>query len=274
MSKVILITGGTSGIGQAIAHYMAKRNFKVYATRRNTSPADESTGIHFLTMDVTLPEKIRQEIDILIETEKRVDVLINNAGISMAGPLEETPLTEIRRVFETNFFGMVQVTQQVLPAMRRQHDGLIINISSIGGLMGLPFYGVYSASKHAVEGFSESLSMEVRPFGIKVCLIEPGEYQSRLAANRRVQSVSELSPYFDNFQKFNRVSGQESQRARDPHEIARLVYQIINRPNPAVRYKTGTLMEKLTPALKNILPSRMFEKLIMDHYGINDEPRF
>ncbi|NNC70046.1 MAG: SDR family oxidoreductase, partial [Flavobacteriaceae bacterium] len=183
MSKVVLITGASSGIGKSIAEYLTEKGMIVYGTSRNP---DKVAPVNFqlFPLDVTDSTSISKAIDELITKEGKLDVLINNAGMGITGPLEETPTQEMRRVFETNFFGAIEVIKNVLPHMRKQQSGLIINITSIAGYMGLPFRGIYSSTKGALELVSEAVRMEVKQFGIKVVNVAPGDFATNIAAGR------------------------------------------------------------------------------------------
>ncbi len=183
MKKVILITGISSGFGLAIARLLSGQGHIVYGTIRRDS--ERSNKINFLRLDLTDSTSIKKAVETVIDQEGRIDVLINNAGMHTGGPIETIPSEHIKLQMDTNFYGMVLLTREVLPSMRKQGGGLIINISSIGGLMGLPFQAFYSASKFAIEGFSEALRMEVRPFNIRVVVINPGDFHTNNSANRR-----------------------------------------------------------------------------------------
>src|SRR4030042_7121558 len=183
MKKVVLITGVSSGFGKVTTKLLAEAGYSVYGTVRKET---ESNGlVHVLTMDLIDIQSIRKAVDTVISIEGRIDILINNAGMHTGGAIETTPQENIRLQMETNFNGMVSLTREVLPHMRKQGGGTIINFSSIGGIMGLPFQAFYSASKFAIEGFSEALRMEVRHLNIKVIVINPGDFFTSNSANRR-----------------------------------------------------------------------------------------
>jgi len=183
MKKVILITGISSGFGKETARMLAENGHKVYGTIRKKAVSD--TPVHYLKMDLTDIESIKTAVSDVLKKEGKIDILINNAGMHSGGPIETSPIETISLQMETNFIGMVNVIREVLPAMRQQGGGTIINFSSIGGLMGLPFQAFYSASKFAIEGFSEALRMEVNQFNIKIILINPGDFHTSNTANRR-----------------------------------------------------------------------------------------
>ena len=175
MQKVILITGASSGIGKSIGDFLHDNGFKVYGTSRNPDNYPKSK-FTLLALDVRNPQTIKQAIDKILLESKKLDIVINNAGVGITGPLEEIPMSEIKNNFETNFFGPIEVIKSVLPQMREQKSGLIINITSIAGYMGLPYRGIYSASKGALEIITEAISMEVKSFGINITNVAPGDF--------------------------------------------------------------------------------------------------
>lgn len=266
MAKVILITGASSGIGAITAEFLAGKGFKVYGTSRQ--PKGEPKGFDLIQLDVLDKSSIERAVNSIIQKEGRLDVLINNAGMGITGPVEETPTDEVRRAFETNFFGALEVIKAVLPQMRKQQEGLIINVTSIAGYMGLPFRGIYSTTKGALEIVSESLSMEVKQFNIKVTNIAPGDFATNIASGRYHTPVYQDSPYAEIYKKNLDLMDEHVDSGKDPILIAQRVYKIINDPNPKLHYKVGELMQKFSIVLKRVLPNRLYEKLIMKHYGM------
>ncbi len=267
MEKVVFISGVSSGFGKTTAELLASRGFKVYGTSRKGA-SDEGTPYSVLKMDVRDPVSVQTAISQVLVREKRIDVLINNAGISAISPLEHTPLDEVIDMMDTNVYGALRVCQAVLPDMREQGSGLIINISSIGGLIGLPFRGIYATSKFALEGMTESLSMEVRPRGITVCLVEPGDYNTNIGQNRRIVPLPVGSVYQAITDRLIKTVEDQMSIAPDPAPVAEMIYRIIKHPNPRLRYKVGSFLEKLSVFLKIILPGRLFEKTIMGFYKL------
>jgi NAD(P)-dependent dehydrogenase (short-subunit alcohol dehydrogenase family) len=183
MSKVILITGGSSGIGKSIGTFLHQKGYVVYGTSRKPNQVKDSV-FPLLQLDVRDVDSIKTAISELIQKEGRLDVVINNAGVGITGPLEEIPTQEIKNNFETNFFGPIEVIKAVLPQMRSQQSGLIINITSIAGYMGLPYRSVYSASKGALEIITEAIRMEVKSFGIQLTNVAPGDFATNIASGR------------------------------------------------------------------------------------------
>jgi short-subunit dehydrogenase len=268
MKKVIFITGISSGFGNQTAMLMAEKGHIVYGTVRK-EPEDYQ-NIHVLKMDLTDPGSIKLAVNTILQKEGRIDILINNAGMHTGGPIETSPFENIRLQIETNFLGMVHVIREVLPAMRKQGGGTIINFSSIGGLMGLPFQAFYSASKFAIEGFSEALRMELKNFNIKVILINPGDFHTSNTLNRRnyLAPAEKTDPYSHQFQKTLSIIEKDETGGWPPEILARKLCSIIDRKNPRQRYIIASFEQKLAVVLKYILPGSLFRKILEDHYGI------
>ncbi len=266
MSKVVLITGASSGIGKVTAEYLTDNNFKVYGTSRN--PQTNSLSYELIALDVTKPSSISVAINYVKEKEGCIDVLINNAGMGITGPIEDTPTAEMRRVFETNFFGAIEVAKAVLPLMRAQNSGLIINITSIAGYMGLPFRGIYSATKGALELVGESLRMEVKQFGIEVVNVAPGDFATNIATGRYHTPVFEDSPYQKIYQDNLNTMNAHVDQGGDPIEMAKKIGQIIQKNKPKAHYKVGSFLQKFSIILKRVLPDHWYEKMLMNHYGM------
>jgi NAD(P)-dependent dehydrogenase (short-subunit alcohol dehydrogenase family) len=268
MNKVIFITGVSSGFGKQTSVLLAKAGHTVYGTIRKESEASE--GVNYITMDLTDPASIRKAVSTVIEKEGRIDVLINNAGMHTGGPIESLPVEYIKLQLDTNFLGMVNLIREILPSMRKQGSGKIINISSIGGLMGLPFQGYYSAAKFAVEGFSEALRMEVNQFNIKVILINPGDFHTSNTTNRRnfIAPSSTDDPYKEQFEKSLSVIEKDETQGWDPVILARKMVKIVDAANPAQRYIISSFEQKLAVALKYILPGKIFRMILQDHYKV------
>jgi len=273
MSKVVLITGASSGIGRVTAQYLSHKGFKVYGTSRMNSVEKKELKLdnlpfELIEMDLMKIETIEAAIDHVIEKEGRIDVLINNAGIGITGSIEETPTKEIRKSFETNLFGTLEVIQFVIIQMRKQGNGLIINITSIAGYLGLPFRGIYCATKGALEILSEALSMEVKEFGIKITNVAPGDVATNIAKRRYYTPVFSNSPYEDIYKKNIEIMDEHVEKGTDPIVLARYLHKIILKSNPKLHYKVGYFIDKFSITLKRILPDRLFERLMMMNYGM------
>ncbi|WP_417236061.1 SDR family oxidoreductase [Bizionia paragorgiae] len=266
MSKVVLITGGSSGIGKSIGEYLTDKGFKVYGTSRNPERYSNSK-FPIIALDVNRPETITLAISEILKTENRIDVVINNAGVGITGAIEEIPNEQIQHNFDTNVFGPINVIKAVLPQMRKQNGGLVINITSIAGYMGLPYRGVYSASKGALELITEALRMEVKDFNIKMTNIAPGDFATNIAAGRFHAPVDPNSPYT----KYKSVLSDIDEHVNssgDPIAVAKKVFEVINTKNPKVHYKVGAFMQKFSIVLKRILPDTLYEKLLLNHYNL------
>ncbi|WP_405571578.1 SDR family oxidoreductase [Winogradskyella sp. Asnod2-B02-A] len=267
MSKVVLITGGSSGIGKSVGEFLQTKGFKVYGTSRNPDNYPNSK-FPIVALDVTKPETISKCIFDVLTLESRIDVLLNNAGAGITGPIEEIPDAEIKRNFETNFFGPINVIKAVLPTMRKQNFGLIINVTSIAGYMGLPYRGVYSASKGALELITEAFRMELKGFNINMTNVAPGDFATNIAAGRYHAPVLENSPYKSTYGNTLSMMDEHVDSGSDPKQMAEAIYKIIETKKPKVHYKVGAFMQKFSIVLKRILPDTVYEKLLMNHYKL------
>lgn len=264
MSKVVLITGGSSGIGKATGEFLSSKGYRVYGTSRNPARY-ASSKFKLITLDVSDEVSIKSAIKNVVEDAGRIDVLINNAGAGITGPIEEIPDEEIKRNFETNFFGPIRVIKSVLPVMRAQNSGLIINMTSIAGYMGLPYRGIYSASKGALELITESFRMEIKDFNIQMTNLAPGDIVTNIASGRYHAPVKEDSPYKIKYGSVLNTIDEDVDEGSDPMVVAKTVFKIINTNRPKVHYKVGAFMQKFSVVLKRILPSKVFEKLLINH---------
>jgi short-subunit dehydrogenase len=264
-SKVILLTGASSGFGKASAEFLAEQGHIVYGTSRYPGSNPKPIDYTILQMDVTEVESIQAAINQITEERGKIDVLINNAGFGIAGAMEHTSIGKAKEQFETNFFGTVRLIKSVIPIMRKQNSGLIINISSIGGLIGLPFQSMYSASKFAIEGLTESLYKELHSSKIKITMIEPGDFKTGFTENREIPKNTNQSDAFQNTLKI--IENDESS-GQNPELIGKLINKIINKSNPRLRYTVGAFDQKLAVLLKRLLPNRLFDWIIMKHYNV------
>ena len=267
MQKVVLITGGSSGIGKAIGEYLFKKGFVVYGTSRNPEKNPNSI-FPLLELDVRNPESISNTISQIIQKTGRIDVVINNAGVGITGPIEEIPTQEMKSHFDTNFFGPIEVIKAVLPQMRLQKSGLIINITSIAGYMGLPYRGIYSASKGALEIITEALRMEVKSFGIEITNVAPGDFATNIASRRFHAPVISGSAYEVSYAKTLHAINNQVDSGDNPEEMAKAIHKIILTSHPKIHYKIGAFMQKFSIVLKRILPDKMYERLLMNHYKL------
>jgi short-subunit dehydrogenase len=268
MKKIILITGISSGFGKQTAELLAANGHTVYGTVRKDHPPE--TKVNVIKMDLMDHGSIDKAVETVINKEGKIDILINNAGMHTGGPVETSPIENIKLQMDTNFLGMVYLTKLVLPSMRKHRGGLIINFSSIGGLMGLPFQGFYSASKFAIEGISEVLRMELKQFNIKVILINPGDFHTSNSANRRnyLAPTGPNDPYESQFNKTLAKIEKDEAKGWAPEVLAKQISGIVESKNPKQRYIIASFEQKLSCYLKRILPGSLFRKIIEDYYGI------
>ena len=267
MNKVVLITGGSSGIGKSIGEFLHHKGFVVYGTSRNPEKVLNSV-FPLVALDVRNTESIHLAVAKIISISGRLDIVINNAGVGITGPLEEIPTAEIKNNFETNFFGPIEVMKAVLPQMRSQKSGLIINITSIAGYMGLPYRSVYSASKGALELITEALRMEVKSFGIQITNVAPGDFATNIASGRFHAPLMKDSAYEIPYGNTLKMMDEHVDGGSNPNEMAEAIHQIIQNPNPRIHYKVGAFMQKFSIVLKRILPDKVYERMLMNHYKL------
>jgi NADP-dependent 3-hydroxy acid dehydrogenase YdfG len=269
MKKVVLITGVSSGFGKETARLLSEKGHIVYGTVRKN--INSLSAVNYLTMDLTDPASIKTCVSEVLLKEGRIDVLINNAGMHSGGPAETSPIDTVRLQMDTNFLGMVHVTREILPVMRQQGHGTIINFSSIGGLMGLPFQSFYSAGKFAIEGFSEALRMEVCSFNIKVVLINPGDFHTSNSLNRRnyLAPTGMNDPFNEQFIKTMAVIEKDEFNGWNPEILAKKLVKIVDLKNPRQRYIIASFEQKIAVVLKYILPGKVFRMILQSHYKIN-----
>jgi short-subunit dehydrogenase len=271
MKKVILITGISSGFGKQTAGLLAANGHIVYGTVRKN--ADVNSQVNTLLLDLTDIDSIKKVVQTIVQKEGRIDILINNAGMHTGGPIETSPIENIKLQMDTNFLGMANLTREVLPVMRNQGGGTIINFSSIGGLMGLPFQAFYSAGKFAIEGFSEALRMEVSQFKINIVLINPGDFHTSNSANRRnfLAPTGNNDPYNAQYEKTMAVIEKDEANGWEPVVLAKKIVKIVECKNPRQRYIIASFEQKLAVVLKYVLPSKMFRMILQDHYKISSK---
>lgn len=218
-------------------------------------------------MDLRKTESIDAAMGYIAQKEEKLDVLINNAGIGINGPAECLSREEIQQVFETNVFGMMDCCSRSIPLLRKGNSPIIINISSIAGEMGLPYRGIYSSSKFALEGYSESLRMELKPHGINVCLIQPGDFNTGINENRMV--VKDLNEeLYPDFMKMNDRVIKEVAEGWDPMIMGKEINKIINSKNPPFRTRVAPFLQKFSTVLRRVLPAKWYEKLLMQFYKV------
>lgn len=237
--KVVLITGGSSGIGKSIGIYLTAQGYKVYGTTRNKAKYPNFNDFNLVELDVRKTETIAQAVSYVVAQEGSIDVLVNNAGVGITGPIEETPDEEIVNAFNINLNGPIHLMKAVLPQMRKQKNGLIINITSIAGYMGLPYRGIYSASKGALELVVEAMRMEVKDFGVHITTVAPGDFATNIASGRYHAPLLEDSAYKKPYGNTLQVMNEHVDSGEDPIQVAKMVFKIMNTKKPKVHYRVG-----------------------------------
>ena len=258
--RVALVTGASTGIGRLCAERLAASGWRVFGAARSAGAIEAAPGsnLDWLPMDVTDDVSVQTAIDTILAQTGRIDAIVNNAGFSMRGSVEDVPMEEARAVFETNFFGALRVCRAAAPALRAR-GGYIVNMSSLAGVVGLPFTGHYCATKFALEGLSECLRYEMRPYGVHVVLVEPGDYRTGIQANRRTSSETQQGAYAQAFDRFLQKRQAFAARAPTAEPVAALVEKILNDPAPRLRYVVAMPGQKLLPLLRRLLPQGVYE---------------
>jgi len=274
MHRVALITGCSSGIGYETALMLGRNGFRTFATMRNTKKSDslqeiirkEGLDVSIQQLDVNNNASIENTINNIKNEANRIDVLINNAGFGLVGFFEDLTLDEIRDQFETNFFGVLNITKKIIPIMRLQKSGTIINISSGAGQVGFPGISAYVSTKFAIEGFSESLTYELLPYGIKVVIIEPGVIKTNFFRNCKVSehSVKKNSTYSSSLDKFQRNIEIMQEHATSPTDVAKVIIQVLGNSEPKQRYIVGNDVAMILEAKKN-LSDNEFKKMMIQN---------
>jgi NAD(P)-dependent dehydrogenase (short-subunit alcohol dehydrogenase family) len=272
--KVAVVTGSSSGIGLLTAVELARHGYRVVATMRNLAnssrleEAVQKSGVReridLRRIDITEFESLADAVAAIVRDHQRIDVLVNNAGFSVAGFAEDMTLAELRHQLETNFFGNVAMTKAVLPVMRAQKSGHIITVTSVAGRLGQPMLSAYSASKYALEGWSESLRIETHSMGIRVSLVEPGAYDTDIWERNVViakGSLDPASPNKERSQRFAEFVKNSAKHRKDAREVARLIVRIAQDYNPKLRYLIGG-DAKVQIWLKRIVPWRRYERIV------------
>ena len=269
--KVAIVTGSSSGIGFATSVLLAKNSFFTYASMRNLAKSNgindiakkENLPLQVIQLDVNDDKSVKTAIDKVLAEKGRIDVLVNNAGYGLLGCVEDLSMDEIKAQFETNLFGIIRVTQAVLPTMRKQRQGMIVNISSIAGKIGFPVTPVYISTKFALEGLSESMRYELDPFGIKVIIIEPGavrtDFSNRMAIAKKVSDPN--SPYSQMTQKVAAGLKMLLEHGTSPEEVAKTILKAVTSENPEPRYLVGNDAAMVMEARKNMSDAE-FEKFM------------
>ena len=273
--KTAVVTGSSTGIGYETSLLLAKNGFRTYATVRNLDKAKEirdisdkgELPIHVMELDVDSDKSVEDAIDKIYDESKRIDVLVNNAGYGLGGALEDLSMKEIKAQFETNLFGAIRVMKTVLPIMRKQRAGTIVNISSVAGRVGLPLYSAYHGTKFALEGISESMRYETEPFGIKVVLVEPGPIRTNFMGNSKVgqKATEPNSPYAPMTKRLQNTLVHFVEQGISPEEVAKVILKAISSDNPNTRYTVGDEARQIMDARKQ-MSDLEFEGLVKQQF--------
>lgn len=263
---IILITGITSGFGKAMAERLCADGHTVYGTHRHAT--DLLPGVHYIKADAQNEEDCRDAVQQVLDAEGRIDVFINNAGMGIGGPLEFSSLEDAERQMDINWMGMVRFLHYVLPVMRRQGGGKILCFSSIGGLLGLPFQGLYSASKFAIEGYCEALRMETKALGIQVVVIEPGDFATSFTAQRKSVEDPEAYEVYKTYAKSLASIEKDETTGLKPEYLADKIAKIVTKKRPRCNYIISTFEQRLSVTLKKILPPRWFAGILGSYYKL------
>jgi NAD(P)-dependent dehydrogenase (short-subunit alcohol dehydrogenase family) len=259
-SRVAVVTGASSGIGEAAAQELVGAGFTVYGTSRTAAVGEERDGVVFVPLDVTDDESVADALREVLGRSGRIDVLVNNAGLGITGAAEESSIEQARALFDTNLFGSMRMTRAVLPQMREQGSGRIINVSSVLGLMPAPFGALYAASKHAIEGYSESLDHEVREHGVRVLLVEPAYTRTSFDANA-VPADEPLPVYAERREVFDALIADAIKGGDEPSVVGKAILAAATDSRPKLRYPAGPLARRVTK-LRRYVPPTVFDKQI------------
>src|SRR5205823_9527188 len=273
-NKIALVTGVSSGIGREIAQLLAERGARVFGTVRNPKSAGSIRGVELVSMDVTEDASVNAAVQSIEQKAGPIGLLVNNAGYSFMGALEETSVAEAREQFETNLFGMLRVTNAILPGMRQQGFGRIVNISSVLGFLPAPYWGIYAASKHAVEGYTETLDHEVRRFGVRALLIQPAYTKSKINGNSRSAKAA-LEVYAAERKRLNTLVEEGVEHGDDPRIVAEAVWEALTAKSPLLRYPVGKGVA--LSRLRRFVPAGMFDRSLRKQFqldGSADENSF
>jgi NAD(P)-dependent dehydrogenase (short-subunit alcohol dehydrogenase family) len=277
-NKVALVTGSSSGMGFATAIILARAGIHTYASMRNLKKSKtitelssaENLPLQVVQLDVNDKKSVKEAITKIVTEKERIDVLVNNAGYGLFGSLEDISIEELKAQFETNFFGVIRVTQLVLPIMRKQKSGTIVNVSSVGGRIGLPVLSAYHSTKFALEGLSESMSYELEPFGIRVVIIEPGVIRTNIMNSSIIAKKAQdpKSPYFLLIQKVeNNFKLMMENESSPPEEVAKVILGVVTSENPQLRYTVGNDAATMIQARVS-MSDNQFKKMIMQNFFI------
>ncbi|MGB6512233.1 oxidoreductase [Mycobacterium sp.] len=270
-SPVVLVTGVSSGIGRAVADAFAAKGFEVFGTSRNPRTTQPVAGVELVQLDVTDDASVAAAVSTVVQRAGRIDIVVNNAGAGVFGAAEETSIAQAQQLFETNFFGLVRLTREVLPYLRAQRSGRIINIGSVLGFLPSPYGSLYAASKHAVEGYSESVDHETRDFGVRVSVVEPGYTNTSFEANA-TDADSPLDSYEAVREHVKQVIAKAVRAGDDPAVVAQTVLKAATSRTPKLRYPAGPLARRLS-LLKKFAPAALLDNGIRKANKLTTVPK-
>ncbi|MGA9490042.1 MAG: oxidoreductase [Mycobacterium sp.] len=268
---VVLITGVSSGIGRAIASAFAAKGFEVFGTSRNPQRTEPVPGVELIPLDVTDAASVTGAVSTVVQRAGRIDILVNSAGFGVLGAVEESSIEQAQQLFDTNFFGLARITREVLPYLRTQGSGRIVNIGSVLGFLPAPYGAFYAASKHAVEGYSESLDHETREFGVRVVVVEPGYTSTSFEANATDADtpIGSYAPIRDHVKD---VLAQSVRAGDDPAVVAQVVLKAATSRTPKLRYPAGPLARRLS-LLKRLAPAGLLDNGIRKANKLATKPK-
>ena len=270
-SPVVLVTGVSSGIGRAVADAFAAKGFEVFGTSRNPRTTQPAPGVELVQLDVTDDASVAAAVSTVVERAGRIDIVVNNAGAGVFGAAEETSTAQAQQLFDTNFFGLVRLTREVLPYLRAQRSGRIINIGSVLGFLPSPYGSLYAASKHAVEGYSESLDHETREFGVRVSVVEPGYTNTSFEANA-TDADSPIDSYAPVREHVKQVIAKAVRAGDDPAVVAQAVLKAATSRTPKLRYPAGPLARRLA-LLKKFAPAGLLDNGVRKANKLTKAPK-
>ena len=270
-SPVVLVTGVSSGIGLAVASAFAAQGFEVFGTSRNPQRTQPVPGVELVQLDVTDAASATGAVSSVIQRAGRIDILVNNAGIGVIGAAEESSIIQAQQLFDTNFFGLVRVTREVLPYLRAQGSGRILNISSVLGFLPAPYAALYAATKHAVEGYSESLDHETREFGVRVSVVEPGYTNTSFDTNA-IDADSPIDSYATTREHVQQALTEAVHAGDDPTVVAQVVLKAATSRTPKLRYPAGPMARRLS-LLKKFAPAALLDRGIRKESKLTTAPK-
>src|SRR5437762_5409571 len=267
--KTTLVTGVTSGIGREIAQLLAERGARVFGTVRDPQSANPIRGVEIVRMEVTDDASVNEAVQSIVRKAGPIQYLVNNAGYSFMGALEETSVDEARQQFETNLFGVLRVTNAILPGMRQQGVGRVVNISSVLGFLPAPYLGIYAATKHAVEGYTETLDHEIRRFGVRALLVEPAYTRTKRSGNTKSPKIS-IAVYADERKRLTDAAQQNIERGDEPRMVAEAVWNALTAKSPRLRYPVGKGVA--LSRMRRFVPAGMFDKSFRKQFQLDRRP--